>query len=100
MNLGATLTKIRRRKQLKQGELAEQCGITQTYLSQIENNRKEPNTALLRNISSILNIPLPVIFFLAMEEADFPEKERQHFSTICKLVRPFFEDVFNLNGKQ
>lgn len=63
MDLGETIKSIRKQKGLKQNEFAQLCNITQAYLSQIENNLKEPNLSTLRVISNNLGIPLPILFF-------------------------------------
>ena len=59
MNLGTIIKNSRKQKGQTQLEFATSCGITQTYLSQIENNNKEPNLATLKEISNKLEIPLP-----------------------------------------
>ena len=63
MDLGSVIKKIRKQKELTQNEFASLCGITQTYLSQIENNLKEPILSTLKSISEKLNMPLPIMFF-------------------------------------
>ena len=52
MKLGTAIKAIRTKNGLKQFELAQRCDITQTYLSQIENNLKEPNISTLKTDSS------------------------------------------------
>ena len=42
MNLGETIKLLRKRNGLNQSQLAELCEITVTYLSLIENGKKEP----------------------------------------------------------
>ena len=51
MNLGNVIKNTRKKKGQTQTEFASLCGITQTYLSQIENNSKEPNLSILKVIS-------------------------------------------------
>ena len=43
MNLGQAIKDLRKTKGIKQGDFAIECGITPAYLSQIENNKREPN---------------------------------------------------------
>ncbi|MFN5848632.1 MAG: helix-turn-helix domain-containing protein, partial [Chitinophagales bacterium] len=70
MNLGVTIKKIRQQKGQSQIEFASVVGITQTYLSQIENDVREPNLSTLKKISTHLALPLPILFFLALSETD------------------------------
>ncbi|WP_454059748.1 helix-turn-helix domain-containing protein [Elizabethkingia ursingii] len=70
MNLGTVIKDIRKQRGQTQTEFADSCGITQTYLSQIENNAKEPNLSTLKEISKNLDLPLPILFYLSLNEDD------------------------------
>jgi transcriptional regulator with XRE-family HTH domain len=74
MNLGNAIQSVRKHKGIKQGDMVERTKLTQGYLSQIENNKKDPNLSSLKKISDALEVPLPVIFFLALDNEDIPEK--------------------------
>jgi len=95
MNLGNTISQLREQKGMKQGQLAETLDITQTYLSQIENNKKLPNIALLEKISSELSTPLPFIFFLSLDDKDIPESKIQHFRLLEPMLRKFIGELIN-----
>jgi transcriptional regulator with XRE-family HTH domain len=60
MDLGNTIKEYRIQKGYKQNEFAEKCHLTQAYLSKIESNQKEPALSVLRTISSVLQVPLPI----------------------------------------
>jgi transcriptional regulator with XRE-family HTH domain len=94
MDLGSAIKNIRRQKQQTQGEFAAKCGITQAYLSRIENNQKEPNLSILRTISEQLEIPLPILFFLSMNENDVPEKKRAAFKLVSPSVKSLVNEFF------
>jgi len=95
MDLGKIIKNYRKAKKLTQEEFASLCGITQTYLSQIESNSKEPNLSTLKEISSQLEIPLPILFFLSLNDEDLnPEKKELFLSLspkIKNLVNEYFE---------
>ncbi|WP_276485768.1 helix-turn-helix domain-containing protein [Paraflavitalea pollutisoli] len=93
MNLGKTITTLRQKKNLKQTEMADMLGITHTYLSQVENNHKTPNVALLEKIAKTLNTPLPFLFFFAVDEKDIPEHKAAHFRMIEPLIKQFLTDL-------
>ena len=78
-------------------EFAQSCGITQTYLSQIENNQKEPNLSTLKDISKNLDIPLPILFFLSLNEEDIPQEKRQAFEIISPSVKSLINEFFTSN---
>lgn len=62
MDIGKVIKEARKSKGLKQQSFAEMCGITQTYLSQIENNVKEPTISLLKRIAE--NATLTITYFV------------------------------------
>jgi transcriptional regulator with XRE-family HTH domain len=98
MNLGNTVTQLREQKGMKQGQLAETLGITQSYLSQIENNKKLPNIALLEKIGSELSTPLPFLFFLSLDENDIPESKRMHFKILDPMIKQFIGELISTNA--
>jgi transcriptional regulator with XRE-family HTH domain len=94
MDLGRTIAELREKKGLKQGDLAERTGITQSYLSQIESNKREPNISTLKSICKILEIPLPIIFFLSIDDKDFPERKKEAFVMLQPLIKNLINDLF------
>lgn len=95
MNIGSTIKTLRKQQGVQQNKLAECSEISQTYLSQIENNVKEPNLSTLRKIASKLNVPLPIIFFLSLDENDIRPEKRAAYDlfapAIKSIVKEFFE---------
>ncbi len=94
MNLGHTKASIRTAKNLSQVFIAEKANITQAYLSQIENNKKLPNIETLSAISKVLEIPLPIIFFISIDENDLPEKKIEAFKTLQPLINNLIKDLY------
>lgn len=94
MDLGSIIKSIRKKKGLTQSEFSESCGITQTYLSQIENNSKEPNLSTLKSISGSLDVPLPIIFFMSMTEDDVKPNKREAFKIISPSIKSLVNEFF------
>lgn len=94
MNLGQSIKRIRKQRGYTQAEFASLCEISQTYLSQIEGDLREPNLSVLKTISSRLNVPLPIIFFLSMTKDDVPEGKRDAFEVINPSVNSFVHEFF------
>lgn len=94
MNLGNIIKNIRKQKGQTQGVFALSCGITQTYLSQIESNLKEPNLSTLKIISENLNMPLPILFFLSMTEEDIQPSKRKAFQIVSPSVKSLVNEFF------
>jgi transcriptional regulator with XRE-family HTH domain len=70
MNLAQGIIKICYKKGITQSELAERTGLTKTYHSLIENNRRFPSENTLKKISEAIGVPIPVIFWLSMDDVD------------------------------
>ncbi|HRP36742.1 MAG TPA: helix-turn-helix transcriptional regulator [Candidatus Dojkabacteria bacterium] len=96
MNLGTVIKNKRKQKGLTQEEFALACGITQTYLSQIEGNKKEPNLSTIKEISKKLEIPLPILFFLSMDSEDISVEKREDFESISPKVKTLVSDFFGV----
>lgn len=96
MDLGTTIKNIRKQKGQTQGEFATLCDISQTYLSQIESNQKEPNLSTLKTISEKLKIPLPILFFLSMNEEDVQPNKRKAFVLISPSVKSMVNEFFGV----
>ena len=94
MNLGTVIKNIRKQKGQTQAEFASVCGITQTYLSQIEGNLKEPNLSTLKEISNNLDVPLPILFFLSLDENDVNPEKRKAFEIINPSVKSLVSEFF------
>jgi transcriptional regulator with XRE-family HTH domain len=94
MDLGNAIKNIRQQKGIKQNSLAEKSGISQTYLSQIENNAKEPNISTLKNICEHLKVPLPVLFFLAIDSNDISPEKRNAFKHLAPSINSMITEFF------
>lgn len=100
MDLGKTLKQIRNQKNIKQYLLAKQSGITQTYLSQIENNIKEPNISTLKNICKNLEMPLPVLFFMSIDKKDITPEKRDAFNILIPSINAMIGEFFGDTAEQ
>ena len=100
MDLGLTIKKLRQQNGLNQCQFADVCGITQTYLSQIENNLKEPNISTLRNIANQLSVPLPVLFFLTLDDKDIQEEKRSAFNLLAPSIKSMISEFFSVSSAQ
>jgi Predicted transcriptional regulators len=88
LKIGATIKKFRKEKRMKLIELAELAGISHSYLSQIENGKKQlPSRKVLEQIAINLHVP----FHEFIEEAggsfldespDDGDEEREHNAEI------------------
>lgn len=82
MDLCSRIRNIRTHKKLSLRALADECGVSSSMLSQIENGKVDPSLSTLRKIAIALEVPL---FHLVMEESDgagrlVRKSDRRHLS--------------------
>lgn len=94
MDLGVAIKSIRIQKGFKQNQFAKLCGITPSYLSQIESNNKEPNLSTLKIISNNLSVPLPILFFLSLDDDDIIEEKKEAYSIIAPSIKSLVNKFF------
>jgi XRE family transcriptional regulator, regulator of sulfur utilization len=94
MNIGETIKVLRTKKKLRQKDLAARCGLSQNYLSQIENGHRKPTLDSLESISSVLDIPFPILSFLTLEDSDISKEKKNEFQKVNPVIKKLIEEVF------
>lgn len=69
LNIGKRIKELRKLKNIKSIELADKSYISQSFLSDIENNRAKPSLDTLFSICEGLDVSLPVFFSVAPESS-------------------------------
>ena len=90
MNLGKAIKLCRIQKNLKQSELADMAQISVSYLSLLEQGKRDPNFSTVQNIASALNVPVSILAFLAAEKNELtdisPELAEKLSYTALQLI--------------
>lgn len=94
MTLGEVIVKLRKSAGLNQLELAESCGLSQTYLSHIENGKRQPHADSLNKISEALGVPMEVLYFLSLTDKSVPEHKREAFNMLLPSIKAFITEFF------
>lgn len=68
MNIGHALKVCRSAKDLSLDQVASAAKLSQSYLSMIESGKREPTLASVEKIAKALDIPVPILLFLAAEK--------------------------------
>ena len=96
MNIGNTIRTLRRYKKYSQTDITIRTGITVGYLSKIEHGHKRPSMDVLESISKALNVPMPILFFMSLDEQDIDPSKQDMFKvlkpSIDELIKGFFID--------
>lgn len=69
MNVGPSIKIIRERKGITRSEMAEYLDVSSSYLSLLENGKREINLTRLESISNLLKVPVSVILFFSTDKS-------------------------------
>jgi transcriptional regulator with XRE-family HTH domain len=90
MNLGKAIKLCRTQKNMKQSDLADSAQISVSYLSLIEQGKRDPNFSTVQQIAVALNVPVSILAFLAAEQGEIddisPELAEKLSHTALKLI--------------
>lgn len=64
-DIGGFIRDLRRNAQISLRQLAEQAGVSNPYLSQIERGLRKPSAEVLQQIASALRVSTPVMYLRA-----------------------------------
>ncbi|MCD2515512.1 helix-turn-helix domain-containing protein [Massilia sp. G4R7] len=70
MNLGKAIQTSRQRRRLSQEALAKLAGCSVSYLSMLENSKRDPTISTVEKIAAALKVPVEILFFLAAEKGE------------------------------
>lgn len=91
MKIGKALKLCRSARDLSLEIVAERAGISTSYLSRLENDKREPTLAMIGKVAEALDIPVPVVVFLAAEPGELKgmdKKTEQRFTELAlDLIR-------------
>ncbi len=96
MSIGEVLKILLKNKNITQTELAVKIGKSRTAVSQIVNGVYNPNQETLEKIANALEVPVPIIYFLTIDESDIPEDKKQLYKMLSPSIENFLFDIFSL----
>lgn len=70
MNIGHTLKSLRKMKSYTLKDLHEKTGLSVSYLSLLEQDKRSASFESLSKLSDAINVPMPVIVFLSASDDD------------------------------
>ena len=101
--IGEVLKRIRKIYGFKAVEMSESLGISPSYLSEIENGKKQPSLELLKKYASIFGIKLSALILLAetYEEAESKGKGTAMVrSMMISLINNMSNKDMSYNGSE
>jgi len=94
MEIGITIKELRKKKGIRQNRLAEKSGISQTYLSQIENGSRSATLDTLEKICEVLNVPLSILSFLSLNADSIAPNKREAYLKIEPKIKAMVKEFF------
>jgi transcriptional regulator with XRE-family HTH domain len=70
MNIGGAIQMCRTRRQLSQADLAKLAGCSVSYLSMLENSKRDPTLSTVQKIATGLRVPMEILFFLGADRGE------------------------------
>ena len=93
MNIGQAIRLCRTKQGASQGAVASQAGCSVSYLSMLENNKRDPTLSTLTKGAQALQVPVGLLFFLASEQEDLGPMDEKTVgmlmqSALASLAKP------------
>ncbi len=86
MNLGRSIKMCRTNQGLSQGDLASRIGMSVSYISLIEQGKRDPAFSTIEEVASALGVPVSLLTFLAAEPGELrgvPEDLRDKLAGVA-----------------
>lgn len=93
MKFGSTIRQLRKKKGLNQQFLADRIGVTQTYLSLLESDRKTPSINLINSLSRELKIPPSILAYLTLDKGEISKNKHDAFEKINPLIEDLIQQI-------
>lgn len=91
-NIGNTIRKLRSHRELTLKDLAEATGLSLSYLSLIERNKRDPSLSNLEKISNVFDLPPSILIFLSSNMEQHRGTQAQIAEQMMSIVKEIFKD--------
>ena len=88
MSVGDNIKAIRKEKKITQTTLANDMGISRSYLSDLENNRRNPSTKTLESLAEKLDVST----FYLLEGRHLNEEDLKNIKSIGQHIEQLISD--------
>lgn len=90
MNLGLAIKFCRQQRDLTQPELAARAKISPSYLSVLEQGKRDPSFSMVQKVARALDVPLSLLIFVATDPSEIqgltPEISEKLSAATLKLL--------------
>ena len=89
MNIGQSIIAIRKKKHLKQKQLALKMDISVNALVTLEKGRAWPSAATMGKLSAALDVPQSFILLYAIDDDDIPKTKTVLFKSLLEPLKDY-----------
>ncbi|WP_296379547.1 helix-turn-helix transcriptional regulator [Reyranella sp.] len=97
--MGEALRLLRVFSDKTQKDMAEDLCVSQSFLSEVENGKKQPTLELLQRYSEQLKVPLSSLMFFAEEVDPLTKSGKAKIAIASKVLRFLSKIAPETNGK-
>lgn len=84
MNVGHAIRWCRTRRGVSQGDIAKEAQCSVSYLSMLENNKRDPTLSTITKIAAALRVPVGALFVLASEQIELGTIDKSVAEEVCR----------------
>ena len=82
-SIGKAIQVLRKKCEVTQLDLAKKIGVSQSYLSLIEKDQREPGLELIKNIANALEIPQQLLYLMSCDQI----KEKRYGKPLKNILK-------------
>lgn len=93
LNIAEALESIRFEKRLNKTEFSKLCGVSNSFYSEIINNKKSLNLDTLEKICSNIEVPIEIFIFKAINENKIEDENKRK---LIREIRPLMNEITDI----
>ena len=93
MDVGQAIRMCRTRQGASQTDVAHRAHCSVSYLSMLENNKRDPTLSTIAKIAEALHVPVGVLFFLAAEQQDLGQIDKKVARELARSALASLDEV-------
>ena len=91
MEIGSVIRKCRKLKGMTQLQLSNSSDISESYLSLIEQDKRQPTLSNLESIADTLQVPVSILVFLADKQESISEITDKQIEALTETIYSLVE---------
>lgn len=99
MNVGQAIRLCRTQRGASQGAIAQRANCSVSYLSMLENNKRDPTLSTVTKIAEALHVPIGLLFVLAADQDDLGEIDERITAQLMQSALAVLETTANMTTR-